>query len=114
MSDTACIVMTTAGSQDEAEQLADAIVGARLAACVQIQPVRSVYRWQGEIRREPEWLLMAKTRTGCFAELEALIRARHSYALPEIVQLPISAGFADYLGWLAHETAPEAPGAPPA
>ena len=58
MSDTACIVLTTAGTEDEAEQLADAIVQARLAACVQIQRVRSVYAWQGETRREPEHELL--------------------------------------------------------
>jgi len=105
MSDPVCIVMTTAGTEDEADRLAEAIVEARLAACVQIQRVRSVYRWQGEIRREPEWLLMAKTRTGCYAALEAFIRQRHSYDVPEIVQVPITAGSADYLQWLGQETA---------
>ncbi|MFT4266538.1 MAG: divalent-cation tolerance protein CutA [Xenophilus sp.] len=105
MSDTACVVLTTAGTEDEAEQLADAIVQARLAACVQIQRVRSVYAWQGETRREPEWLLMAKTRAGRFAELEAFIRARHGYEVPEIVQLPVTAGSADYLRWIGEATA---------
>jgi len=105
MTDTACIVLTTVGTEDEAEQLADALVEARLAACVQIQRVRSVYVWQGETRREPEWLLMAKTRTGRFAELEAFIRERHSYEVPEIVQLPVTAGFADYLRWIGESTA---------
>jgi periplasmic divalent cation tolerance protein len=104
MSDTACIVLTTAGTEDEAEQLADAIVQARLAACEQIQRVRSVYAWQGETRREPEWLLMAKTRAGRFAELEAFIRERHGYEVPEIVQVPITAGSAAYLRWLGEAT----------
>jgi len=104
MSDTACIVLTIAGTEDEAEQLADAIVQARLAACVQIQRVRSVYAWQGETRREPEWLLMAKTRAGRFAELEAFIRERHGYEVPEIVQVPITAGSAAYLRWLGEAT----------
>jgi len=104
MSDTACIVLTTAGTEDEADQLADAIVQARLAACVQIQRVRSVYAWQGETRREPEWLLMAKTRAGRFAELEAFIRERHGYEVPEIVQVPITAGSAAYLRWLGEAT----------
>ena len=105
MSDTACIVMTTAGTEDEADQLADAIVEARLAACVQIQRVRSVYAWRGETKREPEWLLMAKTRAGRFAELEAFIRERHSYEVPEVVQVPITAGSADYLRRLGEATA---------
>lgn len=105
MTDTACIVMTTTGTEDEADQLADAIVEARLAACVQIQRVRSVYVWEGETRREPEWLLIMKSRTARYPELEALIRERHSYAVPEIVQLPITAGSADYLRWVAQGTA---------
>jgi len=79
-------------------------VQARLAACVQIQRVRSVYAWQGETRREPEWLLMAKTRAGRFAELEAFIRERHGYEVPEIVQVPITAGSAAYLRWLGEAT----------
>lgn len=103
--DTACIVLTTTGTEDEADQLASAIVEARLAACVQIQRVRSVYVWQGETRREPEWLLSMKTRTGRYATLEAFIRERHGYEVPEIVQLPITAGAVDYLRWVAQGTA---------
>lgn len=103
--DTACIVTTTMGTEDEAQALAVAIVEARLAACVQIQRVRSIYVWQGETRREPEWRLSMKTRTGRYAALEALIRERHSYELPEIVQFPITAGSADYLRWVAQGTA---------
>lgn len=102
---TACIVLTAAGTEEEAEALAGAVVEARLAACVQIQRVRSVYRWQGQTRREPEWLLTMKTRSARFAALEAFIRERHSYALPEIVQVPIGAASADYLQWLTQGTA---------
>lgn len=102
--DTACIVMTTTGTEDEAESLAAAIVEARLAACVQIQRVRSLYVWEGEIRREPEWQLSMKTRTGRYAALEAFIRERHSYAVPEIVQMPITAGAPAYLRWMGEAT----------
>ena len=104
MNDTPCMVLTTTGTEDEAEALAAAIVEARLAACVQVQRVRSFYIWQSELHREPEWLLMAKTRSLRYAALEAFIRQRHSYETPEIVQLPITAGSADYLGWLAAGT----------
>ncbi|MDM0117103.1 divalent-cation tolerance protein CutA [Variovorax sp. J22R133] len=107
--DTPCIVMTAAGTEDEAENLATAIVEARLAACVQVHHVRSFYSWQGEMRREPEWVLMAKTRSSRFAALEAFIRARHSYETPEIIQLPITAGSTDYLAWLAAGTVPVPP-----
>lgn len=105
MNDTPCIVMTSIGTEDEAESLAAAIVEARLAACVQVQRVRSVYRWQDTLHREPEWLLMAKTRSLRYAALEAFIRERHSYQTPEIVQVPITGGSADYLAWLNAGTA---------
>ena len=100
MNDSPCLVLTTAGTEDEAEQLAEAIVQARLGACVQVQRVRSFYFWQDKLHREPEWLLMVKTHSAHFQPLEALIRQRHSYETPEIVQLPITAGSADYLRWL--------------
>jgi periplasmic divalent cation tolerance protein len=101
MDGTACIVMTTASTEDEAEALGTAIVEAGLAACVQVQRVRSFYVWQGTLHREPEWLLLIKTLAARYAVLEAFIRERHSYETPEIVQLPITAGSADYLHWLA-------------
>jgi periplasmic divalent cation tolerance protein len=102
--DTPCIVMTTAGTEAEAESLAEAIVEARLAACVQVQRVRSFYIWQDTLHREPEWLLMAKTRSVRYGALEAFIRERHSYEVPEIVQVPIVAGASDYLHWLNANT----------
>lgn len=101
MHGTPCIVMTTAGTEDEAEALAAAIVESRLAACVQVQRVRSFYIWESELHREPEWLLLIKTLTTRQGALEAFIRERNSYQTPEIVQVPITGGSADYLRWLA-------------
>ena len=101
MDHTACIVMTTASTEDEAEALAAAIVEARLAACVQVQRVRSFYVWQDALHHEPEWLLMIKTLSVRYAALEAFIRERHSYETPEIVQVPVTDGSPDYLRWLA-------------
>lgn len=106
MDSPACIVMTSIGTEDEAEALAAAIVEAQLAACVQIQRVRSLYVWQGELHREPEWVLQIKTLDARYAALEAFIRERHSYQTPEIVQLPITAGSADYLRWLETGSTP--------
>ena len=100
MDHPACIVMTTASTEDEAEALAAAIVEARLAACVQVERVRSFYIWQEKLHREPEWLLLIKTLAARFPELEAFIRERHSYETPEIVQVPMTAGSPDYLRWL--------------
>jgi periplasmic divalent cation tolerance protein len=108
MDNTACIVMTSIGTEDEAEVLAAAIVEAQLAACVQIQRVRSLYVWQGELHREPEWVLQIKTLHARYAAVEAFIRERHSYQTPEIVQVPITAGSADYLRWLEAGSTPPA------
>ena len=95
------VVLITAPNREEAIRLADMIVGAHLAACVQILPeMESVYRWQGRIERQPEILLIAKTTLGRFEELEREVRALHSYETPEIVALPIIAGSERYLNWL--------------
>ena len=99
-----CVVQTALASEAQAEALAQLIVGARLGACVQLQPIRSFYRWQNEVRDESEFLLQIKTRQACYPALEAFICAHHSYETPEIVQLPIVAGSADYLQWLRAET----------
>lgn len=99
--DVAIMVLLTAGSREEAVRLAEMLVGARLAACVQILPeMESVYRWQDEVRRGPEILLLAKTTEARFALLEREVRALHSYETPEIIALPIIAASAPYLEWL--------------
>jgi periplasmic divalent cation tolerance protein len=90
------VVLTTLPDETSAEALARQIVDAGLGACVQLQAIRSVYRWQGETCAEPEWRLAIKTRADRYPALEAYIRARHPYALPQIVMLPITAGAPDY------------------
>jgi periplasmic divalent cation tolerance protein len=95
-------VLTTAGSEEEAERISSMLVERRLAACVQvIGPISSRYRWQGEIERSTEWLCLAKTEASRYPELEAAIRELHSYEEPEIVATPIVAGSAGYLDWLS-------------
>ena len=102
MSDDAIVVFMTAANGEEATRLAEMLVGAHLAACVQILPeMESVYRWQGKIERQSEVLLIAKTTRGKFDDLEREVRALHSYDTPEIVAVPIVAGSAPYLEWLA-------------
>jgi periplasmic divalent cation tolerance protein len=101
MDDDAIVVFMTAANGEEATRLADMLVGAHLAACVQILPeMESVYRWQGKIERQAEVLLIAKTTIGKFDDLEREVRALHSYDTPEIVAVPIVAGSAPYLEWL--------------
>ena len=114
-SSAAVVVLMTAGSREEASRLAEMLVGARLAACVQIMPeMESVYRWEGKIRREPEVLLLAKTTAECFEELEREVRALHSYDTPEIISLPVSASSAPYLEWLVGNVMPRHPARPTA
>lgn len=99
--DDAIVVFMTAANGEEATRLADLLVGAHLAACVQILPeMESVYRWEGKVERQSETLLIAKTTTAKFAELEREVRALHSYETPEIVAVPMVAGSSPYLAWL--------------
>lgn len=97
----ALIVFVTVPSRDDGERIAGALVGEHLAACVNlVGPIRSVYRWQGEIRRDDEHLLLIKTTRAQYAALEARVRALHTYDVPEIVAVPIEMGSSAYLGWL--------------
>lgn len=95
-----CLVQTALSSETEAAALARQIVQARLGACVQVQAIKSFYVWQGQAHEEPEWLLNIKTRSALYPALEAFITEHHPYETPEIVQLPITAGSADYLAWV--------------
>jgi len=100
-------VVTTTGTQAEADAIAEAVVEARLAACVQVVgPITSRYWWDGAVEVAEEWLCLAKTTAGLYPDLEAAIRARHSYDEPEIVALPVVAGSRSYLDWVTRETGP--------
>ena len=102
--DAVCMVMTAVGSEAVAEMLAQQLVEARLAACVQVMPVKSFYVWQGESRKDAEFLLLVKTRAALYAQVEAFIITHHPYETPEILQLPVVAGSSAYLQWLGAST----------
>jgi periplasmic divalent cation tolerance protein len=98
------VVLMTAANREEANHIAELLVAGRLAACVQILPeIESVYRWQGEVKREQEILLLAKATRSRFDEIESKVRAMHSYETPEIIALPITAASEPYLKWLLDE-----------
>lgn len=99
------MVMTTTDDESAAAQLARRIVERKLAACVQIVHVRSVFTWEGAVDDTDELLLLIKTRADRYDELEAYIREQHSYDVPEILLVPIVRGFAPYLAWLDEGTA---------
>jgi len=91
----------TAANGEEAARLADMLVGSHLAACVQILPeIESMYRWQGKIERQQEILLLAKSTSDKFEELEREVRALHSYETPEIVAVSLTDVSKPYLKWL--------------
>ena len=104
----AIVVLMTAGSREEAVRLADILVVARLAACVQILPeIESVYHWEGKVERAPEVLLLANTTLAKFTPLEDAVRSLHTYETPEIIALPITAASAPYLEWLTANVIPQ-------
>jgi periplasmic divalent cation tolerance protein len=95
------VVIMTAAGDAEATRIAEMLVDRKLAACVQILPgMQSIYLWKGEVQREKELLLLAKTTRENFGELEREVRAIHSYETPEIIALPVSAASEPYLEWL--------------
>lgn len=97
-------VLIIAGSREEAETLATDLITAMLAACVNIVPgVTSIYRWEGEIQRDQEWLLVVKSRRDVLPDLIRRVQALHSYEVPEIIALPIADGSGAYLAWLDGE-----------
>jgi len=98
------VVLVTAGSAAEGERLALALIEERLAACVnRIAGVQSVYRWQGKVEQSAEELLVIKTRADLFPALEKRVRELHSYAVPEVIALPIVSGSESYLHWLGEQ-----------
>ena len=94
------MVLTTTADEREAGALARSLVDSGLAACVHIEPIRSVYRWKGEVYDQPEWRLAAKTTSGQYEAVERHIKERHSYETPEIVRVGIEGGSAEYLRWI--------------
>jgi periplasmic divalent cation tolerance protein len=95
------IVLTAAGSEDEARKIARHLVENRLAACVNMVPqVASVYRWQGEVEEAREWLLIIKTTAAEWEAVRRAIEELHSYELPECICLTIEDGSPDYLQWI--------------
>jgi periplasmic divalent cation tolerance protein len=95
------LVLTTTGSTNEAETLAEQVVASKLAACVQILPLMtSVYVWEGEVKREHEHMLIIKTLPEKFDALEAFIIANHSYDVPEIVAVQSERVSKPYLNWI--------------
>jgi periplasmic divalent cation tolerance protein len=104
----AILVFTTLPDRDAARALARALLEARLAACVTLGgPVESMYHWRGAIETGDEVTLTIKTRAALFERIDAFLRERHPYELPEIVAVPLTEGSPAYLAWIDAETVPD-------
>ena len=106
MNPTGVLVVTTSlDDATAAAELASAVVEERLAACAQVGgPVRSTYRWQGEVESAEEWTVTMKTSSSASARLLERVRSLHSYETPELVVTEVVGGDADYLAWVLDET----------
>ncbi|WP_299013218.1 divalent-cation tolerance protein CutA [uncultured Photobacterium sp.] len=98
-----CVVMTTFANEVIGKKIINSLIEKRLAACVQVQAVESYYHWEGKVNFDHEKLVMIKTKTSLYDQVEADILANHDYDTPEIIQMPVTAGFTDYLNWIKDE-----------
>jgi len=97
------VVYCTVPSTD-ASRIAHELIERRLIACVNISPVRSLYRWEGHVCDDQEELLIMKTATRLVPDLVTAITAIHPYTTPEVIALPVSQGYRGYLDWVIAET----------
>jgi periplasmic divalent cation tolerance protein len=98
---THCLVLTTINDRQQAENIAQTLLEARLVACVNVLgPCTSLYTWQGKLERATEYLLLMKTTAACEAALMARLQAIHPYEVPEVIVLPIAHGAPAYLHWI--------------
>lgn len=106
--DQTLMILVNVPDESTAHNMARTLVEGRVAACVNVLPgVRSVYRWQGKIEEASEVTLLIKTTQARYMDLEVAVKAAHPYDVPELIALPIVAGLAEYLSWIATETKKE-------
>lgn len=102
---SAIIILITASSTEEAENIAKSLVEDKLVACVNIIPeIKSIYWWEGKICKDDEVLLISKTKQSLFTTVMDRVKLLHSYEVPEIISFPISEGSFDYLNWIEKVT----------
>jgi periplasmic divalent cation tolerance protein len=97
------VVTTTCANEDEADKIASALINNKLAACVQMLPIKSRFVWNGEFCADKEILLLIKCRSDKYSEIEQAILEHHSYDLPEILLTPVAGGYSKYLEWINSE-----------
>lgn len=104
MSTEYSIVLTTTNSPEEAAKIAQILLATKLAACIQVHQIKSYYTWQDKVNIDDEQQLLIKCKTQDFAKIQRCIQENHSYEIPEIVQIPISAGLPEYFQWIENVT----------
>ena len=113
MSCSYCMVITTAPDREVAETLAERILNNKLAACIQMADIRSYFLWEGSLLKEKEVALYIKTTEARYSDLEVYLAEIHPYDVPEIIKLPVTAGFPGYLDWLDSTTGTFSSGSSP-
>ncbi|WP_417910074.1 divalent-cation tolerance protein CutA [Candidatus Electronema sp. PJ] len=103
MNDEYCLIITTFNDDRNGQQIIEALLAERLAACVQVMPIQSWYHWQGKVNCDAEKLVLIKTKRSLYLQVQACIIAHHAYEVPEIIQVPIEAGLPVYLNWIDKE-----------
>jgi periplasmic divalent cation tolerance protein len=99
------VTLVTCPNPRLGERIAKALVGERLAACVNVvRGLTSVYRWKGKVCRDRECVLVIKSRASLSKRIEKRVKELHSYTVPEVIQVPVVSGSAEYLAWLERET----------
>jgi periplasmic divalent cation tolerance protein len=104
MSTRHCIIVTSYSKARTASKIIDALLSRRLAACIQVFPVRSFYKWKGRLSRDRENLMLIKARSRDFDKIKGVILEYHDYEVPEIISVRIDKGFAAYLDWMDEVT----------
>ena len=103
MNEEYCVVLTTFADKDVGKKIIDGLIKNRLAACIQTVAISSHYHWKGAVNNDAEVLVLIKTKASLYPEVEVFIKGNHNYECPEIIRLPITAGFSSYLGWIDAE-----------
>jgi periplasmic divalent cation tolerance protein len=105
MPDSPVLVVTiSCPDRDTATRLGRELVAERLVACAQLLPIHSIYRWEGAVQTEDEYLLQAKTTEARLADIESYVAEHHPYEVPELIAMPISWGHGPYLEWVREQT----------
>lgn len=99
------VILITAGSIEEGEKIANALIEQHAVACVNIvSSIKSLFFWEGETAQEPEVLLIAKSRRALLGKIIEQVKAIHSYQVPEVIALPVIGGSEEYLTWVRENT----------